>query len=219
MSRKSEPKITENKKKENYTQITFTPDLAKFGMSDFTQDLVSLFEKRAYDMAGCCTNVNVYLNDVKIKLKGFKSYVDLYISSQKSSLTAEAPPATFLKVNDRWEVAVAMSEGQFQQVSFVNSICTSKGGSHVTHVTDQVVSTLLEAIKKKDKKGVPLKPHQAKSHLWVFVNCLIENPTFDSQSKENMTLKVSAFGSKCPLDDDFMKKGTFILSSFKVWYS
>ena len=31
----------------------------------------------------------------------------------------------------------------------------------------------------------------------VFVNCLVENPAFDSQTKENMTLKQSAFGSKC----------------------
>ena len=31
----------------------------------------------------------------------------------------------------------------------------------------------------------------------VFINCLVENPAFDSQTKENMTLKQSSFGSKC----------------------
>ena len=35
---------------------------------------------------------------------------------------------------------------------------------------------------------------------------MIENPTFDSQTKENLTLKVSAFGSKCDLSDSFVKK-------------
>ena len=34
------------------------------------------------------------------------------------------PPVAFEKVNDRWEVGVGISDGQFQQVSFVNGICT-----------------------------------------------------------------------------------------------
>jgi DNA gyrase/topoisomerase IV subunit B len=42
-------------------------------------------------------------------------------------------------VNNRWEVAVTVSDGQFAQVSFVNSICTYKGGTHVTYIADQVV--------------------------------------------------------------------------------
>ena len=37
---------------------------------------------------------------------------------------------------DRWEILVSFSEGYFKQVSFVNSICTSKGGTHVNYVTD-----------------------------------------------------------------------------------
>ena len=65
---------------------------------------------------------------------------------------------------------------------------------------------VMEAVNKKNK-AAPVKLHQAKSYLWVFVNCLIENPTFDSQTKENMTLRMSAFGSKCDLSEDFHKKG------------
>lgn len=43
--------------------------------------------------------------------------------------------------------------------------------------------------------------------MWIFVNALIENPAFDSQTKETLTLKSSAFGSKCELSEDFVKKG------------
>jgi DNA topoisomerase II len=35
---------------------------------------------------------------------------------------------------------------------------------------------------------------------------MVENPAFDSQTKENLTLKSEKFGSKCQLDDKFMKK-------------
>ncbi len=43
----------------------------------------------------------------------------------------------------------------------------------------------------------------SRNHLWVFINCLIVNPTFDSQTKENMTLLQSKFGSKCALSPKF----------------
>lgn len=117
------------------------------------------------------------------------------------------PAVIYERVNDRWEVGFAVSEGQFQQVSFVNSIFTSKGGTHTNYVADQLVGKIQEAAQKKNKNGAPLKPFQIKSHMWLFVNCLVENPTFDSQTKENMTLRASAFGSKAPLSEDFIKKG------------
>lgn len=47
---------------------------------------------------------------------------------------------------------------------------------------------------------------QVKNHMWLFVNCLVENPTFDSQTKENMTLQPKSFGSTCPLSDKFIKQ-------------
>ena len=51
-----------------------------------------------------------------------------------------------------------------------------------------------------------VKPFQIKGHLWIFVNCLIENPAFDSQTKETLTLKPSLFGSKCELSEKFIKE-------------
>ena len=51
-----------------------------------------------------------------------------------------------------------------------------------------------------------MKPFQIKNHLWIFINCLIENPTFDSQTKENMTLRSKAFGSTCDFSEKFIKQ-------------
>lgn len=59
--------------------------------------------------------------------------------------------------------------------------------------------------KKTGKGGYKIKPFQVKSHIWVFANTLIENPTFDSQTKENMTLRKGAFGSTCELTPQFIK--------------
>lgn len=79
-----------------------------------------------------------------------------------------------------------------------------KGGRHVDHVTDMIVKQLTETLKKKNKAGIQIKPFQIKNHLWIFINCLINNPTFDSQTKENMTLQQKSFGSKCVLSDKFI---------------
>lgn len=107
--------------------------------------------------------------------------------------------------NERWQIVVSLSEGEFRQVSFVNSICTSKGGTHVNYIVDQIVERVQERIARKDKKLIKVKPFQIKAHLWVFINCLVENPAFDSQTKENMTLKVSLFGSSCQLSEKMIK--------------
>lgn len=81
-----------------------------------------------------------------------------------------------------------------------------QGGTHVNYVTDQIVEKLMAAVKRKNKGGIEVKPFQIKNHLWVFINCLIENPTFDSQTKENMTLRAKAFGSTCEFSDKFIKQ-------------
>nr|VVW84914.1 unnamed protein product [Nymphaea colorata] len=70
---------------------------------------------------------------------------------------------------DRWQVVVSLSDGEFKQVSFVNSICTSKGGTHVNMITDQIVDKIKEKLEKKDK-NLNVKPFQIKGHLWIFVN-------------------------------------------------
>ncbi|KAI3643553.1 hypothetical protein MP228_013108 [Amoeboaphelidium protococcarum] len=208
MSVKGEPKLSSNSREEEYTKITFKPDFGKFGMDGIDHDIEALLQKRVVDMAGCLKNVKVYLNDQRIKIKNFRQYVDLFVSSKDNNavvLGGQKPVVVHEIVNDRWEVAFTLSEGQFQQVSFVNSISTSKGGTHVNHVADTVVSKIIDAIQKKNK-AAPVKSFQIKNQMWLFINCLIENPAFDSQTKENMTLKSSQFGSKCAISDEFVNK-------------
>ena len=57
---------------------------------------------------------------------------------------------------------------------------------------------------KKEHRNLDITDEIVKQHLWVFVNCLIENPSFDSPTKDNMTLKASSFGSHFDLNDKFL---------------
>ncbi len=201
MTKRHEPVLKNVKLKEDFTKVSFTPDLKRFGMKSFDKDIVALFTKRVYDIAGVNSALKVYLNGKLIKLGSFEKYVELYFKNKDV-------PHVFQKINDRWEVCVGLSQGgQFQQVSFVNSICTIKGGTHVKYVTDKLAKELAPILKKKNKGGADIKGHQIKNYIWVFVNALIVNPAFDSQTKETLTSQASKFGSKCELPEDFVTKG------------
>jgi DNA topoisomerase-2 len=208
MEKRSEPVITKHAKNEEYTKITFKPDLAKFGMTEMDQDLEDLLKRRVYDLAGVVKNIKVFLNGTRItKVKNFKSYCEMYVKAlREESDGNDKLEIIHAVVNDRWEIAFACSNGSFQQVSFVNSIATTSGGTHVDHVATQLCTKLESYIKRKNKTGTAVKNAQMRNHFFLFVNCLIENPAFSAQTKEQLTTKQSAFGSKCPLPDEFVKK-------------
>ncbi|KAJ2913034.1 hypothetical protein MD484_g7391, partial [Candolleomyces efflorescens] len=212
MTKCGKAKITKNSKGEEYTRISFRPDLKRFHMDSIDDDTVGLLKKRVYDMSGTVKDIKVFLNDERLKIKSFKQYVDMYISSaqeeaaEKSGGAAQTKPTVvYEKISDRWECAYALSDGTFQHVAFANSIATTKGGTHVTYLADQIAKNLIGSVSKKNKAAA-VKPAQIKSHMWLFVNALIENPTFDSQTKETLTLPSNKFGSKPALSDEFFKR-------------
>ncbi|KAG0474644.1 hypothetical protein HPP92_014330 [Vanilla planifolia] len=188
MGKKTEPSITKGKDGENWTKVTFKPDLAKFNMAHLEEDVVALMKKRVVDLAGTLgKTVKVELNGQRVPVKSFADYVNLYLQSASKSRP------------DPFKV------GKLTKVSFVNSINTIKGGTHVEYVTSQIASHVMSIVNKKNKNA-NLKPHNVRNHLWVFVNALIDNPAFDSQTKETLTTRQGSFGSKCDLSQDFLKK-------------
>jgi len=224
MSKCGKPKITKSSKSEEFTRITFKPDLQRFGMETIDEDTASLLRKRVYDMAGVVKDVKVFLNDERLKIRNFKQYVEMYINSVQADAAENSggaaqpkPNVIYDQIDSRWEIAFAVSDGQFQHVSFANSISTSKGGTHVTYITDQIAKNIITAIGKKNKAAT-VKPAQIKNHMWIFINALIVNPTFDSQTKETLTLPASKFGSKPNTSEDFMKKSKAVSSVLCVIY-
>ncbi|CAJ1343461.1 unnamed protein product, partial [Effrenium voratum] len=193
------PVITQNKS-EDYTQVTFFPDFSRFGMRAMEEDIVLLMRRRAFDVAASTRGrCQVFLDGKRLQVECFQDYVDLFVQPEAFR--------TCKVVNDRWEVAIGLTDGSgFQQVSFVNSINTSRGGTHVSYITDQVVGAVLEKIGKQRGGPLAVKNQHVKSYLWIFVNCLVENPAFDSQTKETLTSKRERFGSSCHLPEELLQE-------------
>ena len=65
MGKATEAKIFPSKE-EDFTSITFEPDLEKFKMTILDKDTVDLFSRRAYDIAASSKGVKVFLNGKRI---------------------------------------------------------------------------------------------------------------------------------------------------------
>lgn len=188
------PKITSCKNKP-YVSVSWTPDFARFGMTGFTPDMLSIFRRRATDLAMTVgKDVKVHWNKTIIKCRDMAVYAGEYV---------DTPVVHY--ATDRWSVAVSDTPTDgFLQVSFVNGIWTLRGGTHVDYIVNQIVSHIVEYL--ESKKKIKVKPSTVKEHLAVFISCQIENPSFNSQTKETLTSKSTSFGSTCKIPEDVLKK-------------
>lgn len=202
MRTKNEPIITHCASKP-YTMITFLPDYLKFECNEgITNDIYKLFEKRIYDLSGICQeDMTIYLNNEKIKVRGFDKYINLYLPDSLSIFYMDDK-------QERWKVGIALSpNSEYNEVSFVNGIWTMKGGKHTENVLGQILDKLKDMLAKNPKTRTKnVKNAVIKEQIWLFVNCIIENPSFTSQTKEEMSSKVSHFGSKWECCDKMIEK-------------
>lgn len=93
------------------------------------------FIKNLYGRKRILIEPNLYVSCLSLKVNGFRSYVDLYVKD-KLDETGVALKVVNETVNDRWEVCLTMSEKGFQQISFVNSIATTKVSNYKQWKTD-----------------------------------------------------------------------------------
>ena len=199
----SPPVITKTSSSKPYTKVSFKPDYRRLGIHGLTPDMMALLKKRVYDIGAVTDHsvkkIKIQYNGSTIPVKNFQQYIDMYIGPKDESKRVYEMP------DERWEYAVAISPTQeFVQISFVNGICTFKGGKHVDYICGQIIRKLCDYIEKKKK--VKVNSNSIKEQLIIFLRCDIENPAFDSQTKDFMNTPSSKFGSTCSVSDTFIEK-------------
>ena len=197
------PTITKNSSGKPYTKVTFKPDYRRLGINGLTPDMLSLLKKRVYDIGAVTDHsikkIKINLNGNTIPVKNFQQYIDLYIGGKDTS------KRVYEQLDERWEYTVALSPThEFVQVSFVNGICTFKGGKHVDYIMGQIIRKLCDYIEKKKK--IKVNANTIKEQLILFLRCDVENPSFDSQTKDFMNTPSNKFGSSCTVSDAFIEK-------------
>jgi DNA topoisomerase-2 len=169
----------------------FQPDIVRFGMERIDDVHLEMMRKRCIDLAACNPGLKMSFNGVERKFKSFADYCRMY-----SGLV------TF-EDSQRWRVGIAPSAGGFTQVSFVNSVETKDGGTHIDYVMLQITDWLREKVKRKHK--LELRPAELRNHFMLFVQADIVNPAFSSQTKEKMITEARDFGSQFKLSEKALK--------------
>lgn len=198
MTQRTKPNIIKSNK--GFTQISFIPDLEKFGMNEINETIIKIFFKRCLDIAACNNKLSVTFSIIKnneliiskkLKFNNFQEYIKLYCNEY------------FYEESDNWKIGFAKSENGFNQISFVNSVYTRDGGTHVDYIINQLIFYLREIIRKKYK--IEVKPSDIKNYLFVFVNCNIINPKFSSQTKEKLISNPKEFETQHKLSEKLAK--------------
>lgn len=212
LSKLLKPRVSDYNRDSGYTKVTFLPDYQRLGLSGLDESTYAVLQKRVFDASACTDKrVSVYFNKRVIPQKTFEKYVELYIGKKSEHKRVSVVLQDPSKPYD-WEVVATVSDEGFQQVSFVNGIATSEGGTHVNAIVKQIVDKLAGSSKNQ---GLLQKRHKevdqkilrgfVKAHLWVFVRATVVNPRFSSQTKEKLTSKPSEMGFKPVLPDKFFK--------------
>jgi DNA topoisomerase II len=213
MSVAGTPNITKIRKRspKPFTCVEFWPDWNRLGMPDgLTEDILGILRKRVYDIAVTAPSKSkVFLHNKELKdANTLKKYMLKHFQGEEFD---NLPKIIEETINDRWRVACAFVPIESSNLppctSFVNSIATPKGGTHVEYVLSPIISKIQAAIKKKlGKDNCRIQTNIIRDNLKVLIDCLIENPSFDSQRKEELKTKSKDFGSVCKVSDDFIDK-------------
>lgn len=203
MRERSEPEIHSSNK--HGTKVTFTPDYEFFRLlCGLDKDHISKIYKKVIDAAASNLEIKFYFNGELIKFKSFDDYISLYSDDYLTDCT------------DDWKIGITNSDG-FEQISFINSVETYQGGTHIDYVMNQITTKLREHFKKKHK--VDVKPSDIKNHLRIFIFGTINRPRFSSQTKENMISLPSEWKTSWTVSDKFIKNilKTDIIQSILDW--
>ena len=170
MKETTKPIIGKTKLSRGYTSVSYFPDFKQFGLSGYTDDIISIYLKYVVDVA-MLSKVKVYFNDELIPVNNLQTYAKLYDCDTDENL--------FLKHGNS-EVLVTPSK-EFQIISFVNGIYTKLGGQHVDSWSEAIFRPLVDKFNKKGQPNLNIK--DIKQFFRIFVVSYVVNPEFDSQSK------------------------------------
>lgn len=194
MDSSSEPTIKEKKLKQEYTKVSFIPDLEKFETKSLKEDILKIIKKRIYDVAGT-TNLKVILNDQVIYFKSFLNYIERYFNEEKIEIIYDSC--------ENYNYGVIIEKNIKTQISFVNGTNTISGGKHVDLFFNTLVKILKPILEKKNKTEVNITLSKIKNNMFLFLNCNISNPIFSSQTKEQL---IETPKEKLVISEKFIKK-------------
>ena len=194
--------IKESKTLQQGVEVTFYPDLQRFGLQEIDDVHTNLIYQRLINLKISFPEINFKFNGKKIAINSFKKFINSF------SEDAEVVEGS------GYSVAILPNEhDDFQQFSYVNGLKIPDGGTHVDYIVNNVVTRIRDKLVKKYKS---IKPGDIRNKLFA-VTFLTNFPDakFSSQAKEKITNAQSEV-SKFLTDLDFDAYAAKILKNSAI---
>ena len=189
------------KTKEHYTQIKFKIELNRFYTDNDSEPKLSLsairlMQKRCIDACACNSGLTINFKsdvadgklDSKWNFPTFSDYIQLYTTPEEFKQIKSCQ-------SQRFKIGFIPTQLATNIVAFVNG-AQCNGGSHIKVINKQITDKVLDWCKNHEMELITEK--DVISRFSLFVNCSVKNPTYDSQTKERLTNKLSAYDLKLP---------------------
>ena len=199
LSKISKPKIIKYKLNEKINggiKITIYPDFDRFNTTNFSNEMIYLLKKRVIDLIGLCRKeIDISINDKLINRNDdFETYLSMFPSKYPWII------GRCIK-NTHWVFAIRFNDNKIIEsnthISFVNGINTNKGGKHVEYILDLLLDKFKKIIHPDFNKKL------LNEYITLCLKVSIINPTFNSQTKEELNTPISKFGFECIISDNF----------------
>lgn len=209
LSKISKPEITKINDNNGGLKITLFPDFKKFKSENFSKEMIQLLERRIIDIIGL-SKLKIILNNKNIKENNFNSYLKLFRSDQSWY-------TSYCIKNNMWEYAIRFNDlkniDSGTHISFVNGIYTNRGGKHLDYFMDLLLEKFQKIISPDITKKI------INDYLTICLKVSIINPTFNSQTKEELNTPINKFGFKCNIPESFwleIKKSDLVIQLKQV---
>ena len=154
--------------------VKFVPDLERFGLKKIDENHHLIIQQRLLNLSMSFPQITFKFNNKKVNVGSFKKYVQLFGQDFE----------VFESEEYRFAI-LSNPEDDFRQVSYVNGLKISDGGSHIDYITSNVIGPIRDKLLRK-YKGI--KPGDVKNKLMVVAFMTgFKNAKFNSQSKEKIT--------------------------------
>lgn len=196
-----------SKDEKAFVEIEYTLDFQRFGYQDnkYPSEAFELFSRHIVDTA-FTLKIPVSFNGKKFNIKSGKDYAKLYLGKEavKNSILYYSWPEgteTIVKKGVEYaknkgvlpiiEICAVDTPDMAERMAFVNNMWTRNGGVHYEAAFKAIASSVLKTVNepkkaKKEIKTPKLTLQDVKKHVSLFVNCWIDDPIFDSQSKNEL---------------------------------
>lgn len=181
--------------------------------TQFSKNFISHFRRMALDYS-FAMGISISFNDLDMSTTSIKDFIPIYFKgeqvntyithSENAIAYKKTPPGTVVtdsKIPTESQIKELGFETPFpaftvtiidtpgdsqgQVIAFVNGLLVPTG-IHVNTITNAVNNSIIDSIPASLAKGLTIKAADIKKHISYVINCIIPNPSFDSQTKQNL---------------------------------